>query len=121
MLAAAIYDVSNRGGFCADFGLRNQIRRASVSIMANIAEGFGRGGKPEFLRFLRIARASTLETQSHLYIALDLRYLLTSEFDALQNQSNRVTNLIGGLMNYLQHDIEPPKLRNRRTEELKNG
>jgi four helix bundle protein len=75
--------------------------------MANIAEGFGRGGKTEFLRFLRISRASALETQSHLYIALDLGYLSTEDFETLHKQAIRVTHLVGGFINYLSHHEEP--------------
>ena len=110
VLAAKIYETSNRGKFKGDFGLRDQIRRAAVSIMANIAEGFGRGGKPEFIRFLRISRASALETQSHLYIALDLGYLSEKEFETLHNQAIRVTRLVGGFINYLSCEgTEEPK------------
>jgi len=99
LLAAKIYEISNLGLFRSDFGLRDQIRRAAVSIMANIAEGFGRGGKPEFVRFLRISRASALETQSQLYIALDLGYLSAKEFELLHKQAIRVTRLIVGFIN----------------------
>jgi four helix bundle protein len=68
VLAAKVYEMSNRGKFRTDFGLRDQIQRAAVSIMANIAEGYGRGGKPEFIRFLRISRASALgDTKSPLH------------------------------------------------------
>ena len=78
--------------------------------MANIAEGYGRGGKTEFIRFLKISRASALETQSHLYIALDLDYLTKSEFDSPRSQIVRVTRLVGGLINYLSCDeTEEPK------------
>jgi four helix bundle protein len=104
VLAAKIYEMSNCGKFRTDFGLRDQIRRAAVSIMANIAEGFGRGGKPEFIRFLRISRASALETQSHLYVALDLGYLSSQDFETLYNQAVRVTRLVGGFINYLSCD-----------------
>ena len=75
--------------------------------MANIAEGFGRGGKIEFTRFLRIARASATETQSHLYIAVDLGYLTTEEFETLRNQTIKVTRLVGGFINYLSNHTEP--------------
>jgi four helix bundle protein len=110
ILAAKIYEMSNRGKFRTDFGLRDQIRRAAVSTMANIAEGFGRGGKPEFIRFLRISRASAVETQSHLYIALDLGYLSEQEYETLHNQATRVTRLVGGFINYLLCDgTEEPK------------
>jgi four helix bundle protein len=115
-LAAKIYAISNQGKFTADFGLRDQIRRASVSIMANIAEGFGRGGKAEFIRFLRISRASALEAQSHLYIALDLGYLDTNQFETLYNQAITVTRLVGGFINYLSQRTDQPK-----TDQPNNG
>jgi four helix bundle protein len=118
LLTAKIYEISNEGKFKADFGLRDQIRRASVSIMANIAEGFGRGGKTEFIRFLCIARASAVETQSHLYIAVDLHYLTTEEFETLRNQTIKVTRLVGGFINYLSNHEEP---NNRSTEQPSNG
>ena len=110
VLAAKVYEMSNRGKFRADFGLRDQIQRAAVSVMANIAEGYGRGGKPEFIRFLRISRASALETQSHLYIALDLGYLSKADFETLHKQALAVTRLAGGFINYLLCDgTEEPK------------
>jgi four helix bundle protein len=68
-LAVGIYGASRQGPFAKDFGLRDQIQRSSVSVMANIAEGFGRNGKVEFIRDLIIAQASSVEVQSHLYIA----------------------------------------------------
>jgi four helix bundle protein len=104
LLASKIYEISNKGRFRSDFGLRDQIQRAAVSIMANIAEGFGRGGKAEFIRFLKISRASALETQSHLYIAFDLGYVSESEFDSLHAQVTRVMRLVGGFINYLSCD-----------------
>lgn len=70
-----IYEITSQGGFVKDFGLRDQIRRSSVSIMANIAEGFGRRSDKEFANFLNCAHGSVAETQSHLYVALDLSYL----------------------------------------------
>ena len=100
-LTAAIYAVSNRGHFRRDFGMRDQIRRASVSVMANIAEGFGRRGTREFSRYLTIAQASVIEAQSHLYIALDLGYLGSSDFEALFQQARKVEDLIGGFIRYL--------------------
>ena len=118
-LATRICEISNQGKFTADFGLRDQIRRASVSIMANIAEGFGRGGKAEFIRFLRISRASALETKSHLYIALDLGYLDSKEFETLHQQIITVTRLVGGFINYLSSHNEPINRKpiNRITDE----
>ncbi len=75
-----IYEITTEGSFSKDFDLRSQIRRASTSIMANIAEGFGRRSDKEFANFLNIAHASTYEVQSHLYIALDMNYIGKSDF-----------------------------------------
>ena len=113
LLAAQIYKVTRRGKFVGDFGLRDQIRRACISVMANIAEGFGRGSRAEFVRFLRISHASALETQSHLYMAVDLGYLDASEFEALHNRATRVARMIGGFIDYLSNDA-------KRTKELMN-
>ena len=74
-LAARIYRVSDEGKFAKDFGLKDQIRRAAVSIMSNIAEGFERGRSAEFHQFLSIAKASCAELRSQLYVALDAGYL----------------------------------------------
>ena len=73
-----IYQVTAGGEFAKDYGLRDQVRRASVSIMANIAEGFGRRSDKEFANFLNIAHGSVSEVQSHLYVALDLSYVQSS-------------------------------------------
>ena len=68
-LTKVVYQLSGRGHFAKDFGLRDQIRRASVSIMANIAEGFERDGTGEFIQFLAIAKGSAAEVLSHAYVA----------------------------------------------------
>lgn len=66
-----MYEVSGRGAFGRDFALRDQIRRAAVSVMSNVAEGFGRGGVKEFVQFLSIARGSASEVSAQLFVALD--------------------------------------------------
>src|SRR5437588_5293412 len=78
-----IYQVTADGAFARDYGLRDQIQRASVSIMANIAEGFGRRTDNEFANFLNIAHGSASEVQSHLYVALDLGYMDQAHFSGL--------------------------------------
>ena len=78
-----IYQETTKGEFSKDYDLRNQIRRASISIMANIAEGFGRHSDKEFANFLNIAHGSAYEVQSHLYIAFDLNYINQETFDGL--------------------------------------
>ena len=74
-LVRAIYQATSLGAFSTDYGLRDQIRRASVSIMSNIAEGFEREGTKEFVQFLSIAKASAGEVRSQLYVALDQGYI----------------------------------------------
>jgi four helix bundle protein len=75
VLAAEIYKVTDEGKFARDFGLKDQIRRAAISVMSNIAEGFERGRSAEFHQVLSIAKASCAELRSQLYIALDAGYL----------------------------------------------
>jgi four helix bundle protein len=101
-LTKQVYAVSGKGAFGRDFGLRDQIRRASVSAMSNIAEGFGRGGGKEFIQFLSVARGSASEVCAQLYVALDQGYLTQKEFEQLQEQSTRTGSLISGLIRYLQ-------------------
>ncbi len=96
-LAATIYQLTRQGAFAKDFGLAGQIQRAAVSIMANLAEGFERGGRGEFHQFLSTAKASCAEVRSHLYIALDVGYLGRSGFDRLLAQAEEVARIIGGL------------------------
>ncbi len=74
-LTKAIYGVTQQSAFAKDWGLTGQLQRATVSIMANIAEGFERGKPREYLHFLAIAKASCAEVRSHLYVALDIGYL----------------------------------------------
>ena len=100
-LTREIYRVTNRGAFAKDFGLRDQIRRASVSIMSNIAEGFGRGGNREFIQFLSMAKGSVSEVQTQLYVAVDAGYLTKGQFQQLYSLSQSTGNLIGGFIRYL--------------------
>ncbi|MBZ5611522.1 MAG: four helix bundle protein [Acidobacteriia bacterium] len=100
-LTAEIYRVSRSGSFGKDFGLRDQIQRSSISTMANIAEGFGRNGKKEFIRYLTVAQASSVELQSHLYIALDLGYITEQDFARLYSMADNLRKLVGGFIRYL--------------------
>jgi four helix bundle protein len=96
-LTKDIYRLSGDGSFGKDFGLHDQIRRASVSAMTNIAEGFDCESKKEFARFLEIARRSSVEVQSLLYVALDVGYIGQEEFRSYYDHANRTRRLIGGL------------------------
>jgi len=97
-----IYSCSKSDEFAQDYGLRNQIQRASVSAMANIAEGFERGGDKEFIQFLGHSKGSTGEVKSHLYMVLDQLYVTEQQFQQLYGQADEVSRLVGGFMGYLQ-------------------
>jgi four helix bundle protein len=84
------------------YGLTSQIRRAAVSIMSNVAEGFDRRSDKEFSNFLSIARASSSEVQNDLYIALDLDYISQVEFNQSYQKAKKIAKQINGLMNYLK-------------------
>ena len=95
-LVKMIYSITSKELFSRDFGMRDQIRRASVSVMANIAEGFDCESKLEFARFLGIARRSAVEVQSLLYAAIDENYINETEFDLHYEQARKTKALIGG-------------------------
>ena len=97
-----IYQVTASGKFIRDFGLKDQIRRASVSILSNIAEGFERGGDKEFSQFLIIAKGSCGEVRAQLYVALDQGYLSQESFESLSSKAIEVSELISGFIRYLK-------------------
>ena len=101
-LTCLVYVATRSGAFSKDFALRDQVRRASISIMANIAEGFGRSGLGEFIQFLAVAKGSACEVISNLYVALDQGYVSYREFEDLNEPAEKTLHLIGGLMKYLQ-------------------
>jgi len=88
-----IYRATSNGHFSKDYGLRDQIRRASVSIMVNIAEGHGRRTNAEFANFLNLARGSAAEVQSHLHVAVGLSYVSQDEFKQIYQQLNEVSKM----------------------------
>lgn len=102
VLTREIYQATSIGEFARDFGLRDQIRRASVSAMSNIAEGFERGGNKEFVQYLSNAKSSTGEVRSQLYVALDVGFLNQKKFGELFSQAEEASRLIAGFMRYLQ-------------------
>jgi four helix bundle protein len=100
-LTNRVYEATAAGSFTRDFGLKDQIRRASISILSNIAEGFERGGDNEFLQFLAIAKGSCGEVRAQLYIAVDQGYLSQDLFERLLNNADEIGRMISGLMKYL--------------------
>jgi four helix bundle protein len=111
-LTQTVYACSGKGAFAKDFGLRDQIRRAAVSIMSNIAEGFERGGSAEFVQFLAIAKGSTGEVEAQLFVALDQGYINQEQFDFIRALAASTKKLVAGFMNYLKSsDIKGQKFK----------
>ena len=100
-LTRRVYAQSEVGRFARDFGLRDQIRRSSVSIMSNIAEGFERDGNKEFRQYLYIAKGSAGEFRSLLYVALDAGYIDEPEFNELTSLALDAIRLLDGFIRYL--------------------
>src|SRR5688572_18943544 len=100
-LTRSIYNVTSQGTFARDFGLRNQIRKASVSIMSNIAEGFERSGTREFIQFLATAKGSAGEVRAQLYVALDQGYVEQAIFDDVSQSIIKISMMLSGLITYL--------------------
>lgn len=101
-LVQVIYELTKRGPFSQDYALRDQIRRASISVMANLAEGFERNGVRKFIQFLSIAKGSCGEVKAHLYVALDQQYIDRDAFDQVCRDIVVLGQTIGGLINYLR-------------------
>ncbi|MBI1813934.1 MAG: four helix bundle protein [Deltaproteobacteria bacterium] len=101
-LTRAVYALSAEGRFAKDFALRDQMRRAAISIMSNIAEGFERSGSAEFGQFLAVAKGSTGEVEAQLYVALDQTYVSQEQFDRLSELCQSTKRLIAGFMKYLK-------------------
>ena len=97
-----IYGITNKGTFSKDYGLRDQIRRAAVSIMSNIAEGFERGGNKEFHQFLSVAKSSCGEVRCQLYVAKDQMYIEKDDSELLINEFKKLSIMINKLMAYLK-------------------
>jgi four helix bundle protein len=112
LIASVIYKLTAAGEFTRDYGLKDQIRRAAVSVLSNIAEGFEREGNTEFCRFLAIAKGSCGEVRAQLYVALDQHYITTEQFDAAAHQAVEVSRMISGLIKYLhQSELRGPKFK----------
>jgi four helix bundle protein len=101
-LTNEIYDATLAGDFSRDFSLRDQIRRASISIVSNIAEGYERDGDKEFIQFLYIAKGSCGEVRAQLYLASDRKYLSSEQFAALSSKAVQTSRVISGLVKYLR-------------------
>lgn len=101
-LTNQVYAMSGQGGFAKDYGLRDQVRRAAVSIMSNIAEGFERGGNQEFIQFLSIAKGSCGEVRCQMYIALDQHYIDQQTGELLIGSFRKLSVMINNFIAYLK-------------------
>src|SRR5215471_8593843 len=101
-LTQEVYRLTKTEQFLKDFGLRDQIRRAAISVMSNIAEGFERGGNQEFVQFLSVAKASCGEVRSQLYVALDQGYTTANDSEKLLQLFMRLSGMLSNLISYLR-------------------
>lgn len=114
ILTTEIFKISTETELGKDFRFKNQMNAACGSIMDNIAEGFERGGKLEFINFLTISKGSCAEVRSQLYRLFDRRIIIETKFDELYKLSEEIGNRIGGLINYLNaSEIKGRKFKDR--------
>lgn len=102
-LTQLIYNITSIGGFVNDYGLKDQIRRSSVSIISNISEGFERDGNKEFIQFLSCAKGSCGELRAQLYVALDQQYIDDDVFENISDKALIISRMISKLMKYMQN------------------
>nr|WP_315243103.1 four helix bundle protein [uncultured Flavobacterium sp.] len=100
-----IYLITENSTFKKDFDFVRQIRRASLSISSNIAEGFERNTDKEFIYFLYVAKASAGEVRSQLYLAFDLEYIIKEEFEMLLESITEISKLLSGFIKYLSQKL----------------
>lgn len=113
LLVNGVYHVSGIGRFAADRALRDQIRRAAISVTSNIAEGFGRNTNKQFIQFLYFSKGSISEMRNQLYIALDQGYIESEQFKTLNGQAKTVNRKIASLIHYLNEHPKPKQQKNQ--------
>ena len=112
LITQLIYQISSGGAFAKDFALVDQIRRAAISIMSNIAEGFERNGDREFVQFLTISKGSCGEVRAQLYVALDQKYVDASKFAEIEGKLVETSRMLSGLIKYLgQSELKGSKFK----------
>ena len=115
-LTALVYKLTKNFRFSKDFSLRDQIRRAAISTMSNIAEGFDSGSNQYFIQFLSYSRRSASEVQSQLYVALDNEYITEGEFENTYDKAQAARKICVGLIRYLKTRNSQPETRYFRKE-----
>jgi len=106
VLVNSIYKICTIEKFKKDYSLADQIRRAAISVMANISEGFARKGNKEFAQFLFISKSSAAELQSHLYVALDQGYIEKVQFDELYQDADKIQRQLSNFIKYLYSTLK---------------
>jgi four helix bundle protein len=113
-LSQEIFKATQIGPFSRDFSLKDQINRSTGSVMDNIAEGFERGSKNEFINALTYSKGSAAETASQLYRALDRQYISETQFNTLKSHTEEICRMLNGLIGYLNKtDIRGFKFKDR--------
>ena len=115
VLANLVYDLTDAPSFRKDFGLRDQLRRAAVSVLSNIAEGFERGIDTEFCRFLVIAKGSAGEVRAQLYLVLDRKFAPEDEVRKTGTQAILVSRHLSNFIAYLKRSIGDAKKKTARS------
>ena len=110
-LTKMIYLMTDQGNFSRDFGLKDQIRRASISVMSNIAEGFESQTHQQFIRYLGIAKASGGEVRSQLYVSRDMNYLTEEQFAAIFRIVEKASRQIARFISYLESHPQSRHIR----------
>ena len=115
-LTRMVYSLTEQAQFAKDFGLKNQIQRASVSVMSNIAEGFESRTQAQFIEYLGRSKASAGEVRSQLYIALDLNYLTEEQFRQVFDLADKSSRQIARFMGYLETHSQSHRVREEGSE-----
>jgi len=115
-LTKLIYSLTEESKFSRDFGLKDQIRRASVSIMSNISAGFESQTQPQFIRYLGLAKASAGEVRSQLYVSRDLDYITQEQFTKAFAMAEKVSRQTARFIAYLETHPQSQKLREAAAE-----
>jgi four helix bundle protein len=115
-LTRMVYALTDKGNFAKDFGLKNQIQRAAVSVMSNIAEGFESRTQARFLEYLGHSKASAGEVRCQLYIALDLKYLNQEQFKQVFDLADKSSRQIARFMDYLETHPQSRRVRDEGSE-----
>ena len=115
-LTRMVYAFTEQGKFAKDFGLKNQIQRASISVMSNIAEGFESRTQPQFLEYLGRAKASAGEVRCQLYVAIDLQYITQEEFGQVFDMADKSSRQLARFMSYLESHPQTHRIRDEGAE-----